>query len=86
LGREHELRKDAGIPAAIAANVAALVRCKNSLRFHDLFIANYFLLFIIYSALAKDHHATKNHILFWCPSVFVATPHVNKLTETPEEA
>ena len=66
-GLEHELRKEAGMPAAIAASVAALVRCKNSLRFHDLFIENYFLSFIIYYALANSTTQLKNPYAFFLP-------------------
>jgi hypothetical protein len=57
-GLEHELRKEAGMPAAIAASVAALVRCKNSLRFHDLFICE--LLFVIHYLLCAGKAAPRN--------------------------
>jgi hypothetical protein len=60
-GREHELRKEAGMPAAIAARVAALVRCKNSLRFHDLFIANYFLSFIVMREFHQMRKPNRHH-------------------------
>jgi hypothetical protein len=37
-GFAHELNREAGIPAAKAAIVAALVFCKNSLLFQGLYI------------------------------------------------